>query len=76
MDNKQKHLYTDYICVIIMLIGAIIFAILALDMKHNGIIDSFLPFVIGFPIILCGLLGMYLNEKLNPFGGKNGCNNI
>jgi hypothetical protein len=70
MDNKTRHLYADYICVVIMLIGFILFSLVFLNVELGAII--------GTPIIIFGLVGMYLNEKINPYDGKtkNNRNNI
>jgi hypothetical protein len=62
MDNKTRHLYADYICVVIMLIGFILFNLVFFNVELGR--------VIGTPIIIFGLIGMYLNEKLNPWNKK------
>lgn len=54
MDKHQQHLYADYICVFFMIMGFF----LAVFKFTNWI---------GLTMLLTGMIGMTINEKLNPW---------
>jgi len=59
MDNQSKHLYVDAFCACIMLFGLIL------------LIFKNIPFIFPLAFLLLGIIGMELNEWINPFNNQN-----
>jgi hypothetical protein len=57
LHHQRIHLVVDWILVLILSFG-VIFSL------------GFSNYLVGTICIVAGLVGLMLNEKLNPFGGK------
>lgn len=58
MNNKLKHIYADWVCVIFLAIGLVTMIVKEV-------------FVLSVMFVITGTIGMIINEALNPFENEN-----
>jgi hypothetical protein len=57
MNNQLRHVYTDFVCLAFLVIG------------FGLLFFMIIPILISIIFLVTGIIGMMVNEKINPFFG-------